>query len=131
MNTPIKRGFTLERLGTQQSILAYRFHDLAHETVDAWASSIRVEYAAWEHNRLQTMLDLRPAGRIITPYAINAARPLAALRPELTGRLAIIVSNRLSAQIMSAAIRANLNTRRRRLIFADEISAVAWLLAHD
>ncbi len=131
MNTPIKRGFTVERLGAQQNILAYRFYDLARPTVSAWAESIRVEYGAWTHDCLRTMLDLRLAGGIIMPYAINAARPLAALRPELIGRLAIVVNNRLSAQIMSTAIRANLNTRRRRLIFADEISAVTWLLAND
>ncbi len=131
MNTPTKRGFTVERLGAQQNILAYRFYDLTHPTVDAWAQSIKVEYGKWEHDCLRTMLDLRPAGGLIMPYAINAARPLAALRPELIGRLAIIVHSRLSAQIMSTAIRANLNTRRRRLIFADELTAIAWLLRND
>ena len=125
-----KIGFTVERLA-EGKIIAYRFTDIFRPTVDAWAESIRTEYGMWEHPVLRTLLDLRPAGNIISPYAINSARPLAQLRPELRGRLAILINNRIAAQIMSAAIRANLNANRRRLLFADDQSAMAWLLEND
>jgi|GEM_PF-1217426 hypothetical protein len=128
--TGTKIGFIVERLA-EGRVLAYRFSDIFRPTVDAWAESIRTEYGAWQHDKLRTMLDLRPSGSIISPYAIHSARPLAQLRPELPGRLAVLINNRVAAQIISAAIRANLHANRKRLLFADEPSALAWLMADD
>jgi len=126
----VKIGFTIERL-QDGHLLVYRFSDIFRPTVDAWVQSIHTEYAAWNHPMLRTLLDLRAAGGVISPYAVNNARPLAQLRPDLHGRLAIVISNRVAAQIISAAIRANLNTHRRRLLFADDQSAITWLLRDD
>jgi hypothetical protein len=130
MGVTQKIGFVKENLADGK-ILAYRFSDIYRPTVDAWVADITIEYGKWEHSLLRTMLDLRPAGSIISAYAINAARPLAKLRPELKGRLAIMINNRVAAQIISAAILANLNTSRRRLLFAEEKAAVAWLLLNE
>jgi len=126
----IKAGFEIERLADGK-ILAYRFSDIYRTTVDAWVESIKVEYAAWQGEQLRTMLDLRRTGGVVSIYAINAARPLAALRPELRGRLAIMVQSRIAAQIIGAAIRTNYNPTRRRMLFSDERMAVDWLLRSD
>jgi hypothetical protein len=50
------------------------------------------------------------------------------MRPELPGRLSVLVASRLAADIITIAIRATNNTYRRRSVFVNEALALHWLL---
>ena len=73
------------------------------------------------------MLDVS-AERIISAYSLMRARKIANLRPELRGRLAVLIRDPMAAQIISMAIRNAPNRYRQRMVFANEPQAVGWLL---
>jgi|FLYN01.1.fsa_nt_gi hypothetical protein len=113
-------------------ILCYRFEDTTTATIDAWASDLIQEIEAWTTDRpWRLLLDIRLHGNIVSTYALRRAREIAHRRPELPGRLAILIGSRLAAQIISIALRGAPNTFRRRSFFVSEALAIAWLLEQD
>lgn len=111
-------------------ILCYRVHDTAPRTIDGWASDLEAEFSGWPVDRpWRLMLSLVGSGTIINPYALTRARKIAAMRPDIGGRLALVVSSRLAAQVVNVALRNTVAVRRQRLVFSDEARAVRWLLA--
>jgi hypothetical protein len=120
--------FTKEWLADAQ-ILCYRFSMTDKTTVDAWAEDLEQELLNWPADRTwRLLLDITLQGNIPSAYAIAQSRRLASLRPELPGRLGVLISSRLGAQIASFALRTLTNSYRQRQVFANEASARAWLL---
>jgi hypothetical protein len=109
-------------------ILCYRFLDLRPSTVDAWAADLTTEFlnASVEKPWL-LLLDIRLHGAVVSAYALYRARQIANLRPEVPGRLAILVGGKLSGDIISIAIRS-INRFRQRAVFINEALAINWLL---
>ena len=123
-----RSGYVKEWLGEEQ-ILCYRLHNLTIQTVDAWAADLTEEFANWSpHKPWRLMLDIRLRGSIVGAYALSRAREIARMRPELPGRLSVLVASRLAADIITIAIRATNNTYRRRSVFVNEAAALHWLL---
>lgn len=109
-------------------ILCYRFLDLNKLTVDHWADNLIFEFTAWPVDKpWRLLLDIRLRGGIINTYALRRAREIARLRPELPGRLAVLVGSKLASDVISIAIRATNNSYRQRQIFVHEAAAVHWL----
>jgi hypothetical protein len=67
-------------------------------------------------------------GATINTYALRRAGEIARMRPELPGRLAVLIGSKLAADIVSMAIRAANNQYRQRQIFVSEALAIHWLL---
>lgn len=109
-------------------IVILRMYNVQRETVDNIIADVTKEFLEWPHSVWRAMLDMRNVQGIITPYAVSGSRIIMGLRPELPGRLAVLINNRIAAQVISTAIRVNLNTNRKRLLFADETDAINWLL---
>ncbi len=110
-------------------ILCYRLEDTTTRTVDAWAADLTHELESWPSDRpWRLLLDIRMKGSVVSPYALRRAREIARLRPELAGRLAILIGSSLAAQIISIALRRAPNSYRKRACFANEVMATAWLL---
>jgi hypothetical protein len=110
-------------------VLVYRFENTTTRTVDAWAADLIQEFESWPPDRpWRLMLDIRLRGNVVSPYALRRAREIARLRPELPGRLAILIGSRLAAQIISIALRGAPNLYRQRSFFVSEPMAVAWLM---
>lgn len=122
----VKAGYSIERIADGK-ILTCRFADVFRPTIDSWSEHLRRELEGWEYPVLRTLLDLR-SSRIVSTYALGKARALGQLRPELPGKLAILIRSRVTAQLITAAIRANLTPTRRRFLSADEPEAIKWLL---
>lgn len=121
-------GYVKEWLA-EDRVLCYRLLDLTIQTVDAWALDLTDEFANWSPDRpWRLMLDIRLRGSIVSTYALRRAREIARMRPELPGRLSILVGSRLAADIITIAIRATNNSYRRRSVFVNEAIALHWLL---
>ena len=124
-------GYRKEWLKDHQ-VLCYRFYDLTIETVDAWSADLTAEFEAWPADQSwRLMLDIRLRGSIVSTYALRKARDIARMRPELPGRLSVLVASRLAADIITIAIRATNNTYRRRSVFVNESLALHWLLEEN
>jgi hypothetical protein len=121
-------GYVKEWLAEDQ-ILCYRLHDLTVQTIDSWAEDLTEAFANWpEEKPWRLMLDIRLRGSIVGAYALRRAREIARMRPELPGRLSVLVASSLAADIITIAIRATNNTYRRRSVFVNEAAALHWLL---
>lgn len=114
-------------------ILCYRFHDANHENADAWYHDIAALLRDWSDERpLLLLLDMQLHARLIGSYALMRSRQVGNMRPDVKGRTAVVVSNPLLAQVISAFIRSGVGTlKRQRKLFSDEPSAIAWLLDND
>jgi hypothetical protein len=124
-------GYVKEWLADDQ-ILCYRLHDLTTRTINSWAEDLTEVFANWpEEKPWRLMLDIRLRGSIVGAYALTRAREIARMRPELSGRLSVLVASSLAADIITIAIRATNNTYRRRSVFINEASAVHWLLEEN
>lgn len=116
----------------QAKILCYRFSNMERTTVDAAARDIQAEMETWQAAApWRLLMDLQQDNVVVSAYALHRARELTRLRPQLTGKTALLTTNVLTAQIASLALRGISNTRRQRLVFAKEAAAVAWLLQDD
>jgi len=123
-----RSGYVKEWLAENQ-VLCYRLYDLTIQTVDAWSADLSGEFSTWPSEKSwRLMLDIRLRGSIVSTYALRRAREIARLRPELAGRLAVLVASRLAADIITIAIRATNNSYRRRAVFVNETLALHWLL---
>ena len=112
-----------------EAILCYRFQDLNTATIDHWAHDLTAELTAWPMEKTwRLLLDIRLHGSIVNTYALGRSREIARLRPDLTGRLAVLVSSKLASDIISIAIRATNNSYRKRSVFVSEAVALHWLL---
>jgi hypothetical protein len=123
-------GYGKEWLADHQ-VLCYRFYDLTIQTIDVWSADLTAEFSEWPVDQSwRLMLDIRLRGNIISTYALRKARDIARMRPELPGRLSVLVASRLAADI-TIAIRATNNTYRRRFVFVNESLALHWLLEEN
>lgn len=113
----------------EERILVYRFSDLSPDTIDEWVSDITHELLGWPSDKMwRLILDIRLHGNVVNTYALRRARDIANLRPDLPGRLAILVASKLASDVISMALRAVNNSYRKRLVFVNEALAVRWLL---
>jgi hypothetical protein len=131
MTTQSQTGYTKLWLNDGK-ILCYRFHDVKHETVDAWSDDLNDELQRWPADkRLRLIYDIRQGG--VSRYALNRARKHSNLRPDVSGRTAILVNigSPLITQLVGVTIRGLSNRYRQRSVFADEQRAVDWLLEQD
>lgn len=137
-NTPVAEQAVLSLTGgseklwlANEQILCYRFTETSRTTVDAAIEDVRAEMLAWARNRFwRLMLEVRDTA-VISAYGLNRARELTRLRPDVSGKLAVVTNNVLTAQIAALALRGLPNERRRRLVFSNDVDAVAWLLQDD
>ena len=111
-------------------ILRYCFHETSRATADAWYEDIAEVFRTWRNDRLfLLLLDVRMQGAIISAQALIRAQQAAMLRPDVSGRNAMLVASPIAAQVISSVIRTGLTPgRRQRLVFSDENQAIAWLL---
>lgn len=109
-------------------ILCFRLHDLTAATIDTWANDLSDTINTWPEDKVWGLLiDVRLGGGLVNTYGLRA-REIARLRPELSGRLGVLVSSKLAASIISMAIRATSNSYRQRQVFNNETLAMRWLL---
>lgn len=110
-------------------VLCFRFRDLKPATVDGWARDLTAELTGWPDGQpWRLLLDIRLEGNTVNTYALRHARAIASLRPDLPGRLALLVASRLAADVVAIALRAASNRYRRRQVFVNETLALRWLL---
>jgi hypothetical protein len=124
MSTP---AYTKEWLQNNR-ILCYRLLNTQRKTIEDWESDLSQEILGWPPDKTWRLMIDVSAERIVSAYALVRARKIANLRPELHGRLAVLIRDPLAAQIISMAIRNAPNRYRQRSAFANEALAIGWLL---
>ncbi len=113
----------------EDRILCYRFFAMNNVTIDHWFKDLQAEFGEWPLERpWRLLLDIRLGGGLINTYSLRRSREIARMRPELTGRLAVLVASKLSHDIIAMAIRATSNAYRKRAVFMHEAQAIQWLL---
>jgi hypothetical protein len=110
-------------------VLCYRLVELTMATVDEWAQELTKEFNDWPADRAwRLLLDIRMGGNIVNTYALRRARVISNLRPELPGRLALLVGSKLAGDVITMALRATPNLYRKRQVFLNEAVAIRWLM---
>jgi hypothetical protein len=121
-------GFNREWIA-DDAILYYRFYHTQRATIDICAADISRLLKNWpDYKPWRLLLDLRAPQVVTSAYALYQAREVARLRPAVHGRSAVLINNRVSAQLISFTIRTLSNQHRTRLVFQEEAPAVAWLM---
>lgn len=110
-------------------ILCYRFENLTPVTVNTWGDDLSDALLSWPDDKpWRLLLDIRMGGNLPSTYALRRSYAISKLRPELPGRLALLIGSRLAAEIMSAGMRAAGNSYRQRRVFVVQAVAISWLL---
>ena len=124
-----KPGVVKEWLADGQ-ILCYRMENTERISIDQCAADFaRTVNGLPANGFLRLMIDLHSENAVISAYALHRAREVCRLRPDIRGQVAVLVTNRLTSQIASLALRGlPLNSSRARLVFSCEADAIAWLL---
>lgn len=110
-------------------IVVLRGSGTSHQAVDAWAAAVKELFEGWQTGEeLRLIHDF--SGATLTPYAAKRAREVTGLRPELGGRIAVIVSRSALGHIIRIFVnRTAQKTARERRVFFDIDEALKWLAA--
>jgi hypothetical protein len=113
-------------------ILCYRMDNTERISIDQCTADFARSVTEMPPNHyLRLLIDLRSENAVISAYALHRAREVCRLRADIRGQIAVLVTNRLTSQIASLALRGlPLNSNRARLVFSCEAEAIAWLLGN-
>ena len=109
-------------------LVAFTVTDAKQLTIDAWANTVGREMRNWPtHQPYLALHDLSSPQIVVTPYARARAQELYAIRPELQGRIAVVLPQTFAAQLIQLFVK---NQRQGNLVtemFLDRQEALAWL----
>ncbi len=111
-------------------IVAYTVTDARRESVDAWVNAFKEDIMNWPLDRpFRVLHDLSARGAVSTPYARMRAQEVVAVRPEVKGRAALVLSGSLVNSLIHVWLnRQSEKTPRIRKTFLTREQAIAWLL---
>ncbi|MCS6835166.1 MAG: hypothetical protein NZ750_04010 [Anaerolineae bacterium] len=109
-------------------IMKFVIDDVSRATVDAWYNFLTQRIGQWDEKQPYLVLyDLRDRRVSMTPYLRERAAVLNALRPEVSGRIAILINRSATSYLMMAFARLRSHASRQARIFFVEGAAVQWL----
>lgn len=109
-------------------IMKFVVDDVTRATVDAWYKFLTERIEQWVREQPYLVLyDLRSPRVSMTPYLRERAAILNVLRPDVCGRIAILISPSPAAYLMMAFARLRSHASREARIFFVEDAAVRWL----
>lgn len=112
-----------------ENILYYHLLNTSRETVDIWSEDLREEMMNWPDDApLRMILHVEIRGSTISSYAIKQARRLTLLRPDVDGKLALVIENELTARVINFAVNQLNNSHRMRRVFTTYEDAIDWVL---
>lgn len=96
------------------------------EVIQAWFDYSRQEMQDWpaEHQYL-ALLDMSRV--ILTPFGREKAAELTEVRPDLGGRVAIVISASSIGHLTRLFVNRSLNKNRERRVFYSREEAIQWL----
>lgn len=126
----LAEGLTFEPLH-EGKLLVYTFTGVHREAVDAWFDSVAGLLEAWPQGRPFLMaVDASASILVPTPYARKRTNELSQLHPEVTGRTALIIENKLTGQVfrfLLGQLQRASKAKRERQAFISKPDAIAWL----
>jgi hypothetical protein len=109
-------------------IMKFIIHNVNRETVDAWYKFLTQRIEGWATEQPYLVLyDLRDPRVSMTPYLRERAAVLNGIRPDVQGRIAILINRSPTAYLMMAFARLRSHASREARIFFLEEAAVQWL----
>lgn len=119
----------IKDLLSSEHILYYHLFNTNKDTIDHWVEDIHAELMNWPDDApLRLILHVDVRGSTISSYAIKQARRLTLLRPEIGGKLALVIENELTVRIINFAVNQLNNSFRQRRVFTNYESALGWVL---
>lgn len=131
-NTPepeqIAPRVTLQWLDNKQ-LVVYMVQSLTREATDAWVENALELFRQWPANkRILIVYDFTLCGGVaLTPYIRKRAEELAIIRPEISGRVAVILPRSVGTQAARLFVLAKLKKSRVRRIFFTREEGLAWV----
>lgn len=127
-DSPIGILYTKEMIADDQ-ILCYRFNDTNKTTIDPWLEDVMDELVNWPEDKPWRMiLDVTMQGAVVSAYSMRNARMASSTRPEMPGRMAVLVGSTVAMRLINVAILNSRNHFRQRKVFVNEAEAIEWLL---
>lgn len=109
-------------------ILIYTLTNMAQPVIDAWFEDYQ-QHLLRAKDVMLMACDLSDKSLTLTPYIRTRTIQLTQLRPELQGRVAVIVARNLTGQLLKTFMWLLNSTRgnRQRRVFFTQAEAVQWL----
>ncbi len=110
-------------------IVVYRVTNSSRTTADTWYEAFREDLTHWPDDRpFRAMHDFTGGMVASTPYGRMRGQQMVDMRPEISGRVAILLSNSFTAHMIELFLRMQKQTSRVRGVFFDREQAIQWLI---
>jgi hypothetical protein len=123
---------TREWLDNRQ-LVVYTIQSLTREATDAWVEAALELFRQWPANKpILIVYDFAQSGGVaLTPYIRKRAEELSVIRPDVRGRVAVILPRSVGTQAARIFILAKLKKSRLRRIFFTREEGLAWVRQSD
>lgn len=112
----------------EKHLLKFVLVDVSRETVDKWYNFLTEVLQNWPVERpYRVLYDMRRENVTFTPYIREKAGEINALRPEVKGRIAIVLKPNATAYLVRLFARVRRRSSRVTALFFTEEEALLWL----
>jgi len=112
----------------RELIMKFVVRDVTRSSIDGWYNFLTKRIEEWAREQPYLVLyDLRDPRVSMTPYLRERAAVLNTIRPDVRGRIAILISRSPTAYLMMAFARLRSHASREARIFFTEETALEWL----
>lgn len=113
-------------------IVWFTLESIDRKVIDAWVSAVEEVFKDWPTDLpFLTVQDFsRCEGLALTSYIRKKGEYLASLRPELSGRNALVLRRSVVAQAVKLLLIQMNDKRRERRMFFSAQEAIEWLQAY-
>jgi hypothetical protein len=120
-------GLVVEWLCDKQIVVITNKGGASRTFVDAWIDTVTKIMLSWPATQAFLYLqDLSDKQNVVTPYSRQRAAELYKLRPELTGCVAVVIAQSLTAHLVRLFLRMQKRNLKIELFFSRQ-GALDWL----
>ncbi|MCC7449677.1 MAG: hypothetical protein IT324_19820 [Anaerolineae bacterium] len=110
-------------------IVVYTLQDGTRTTIDRWVKAFTADIAAWPEDRPFLVIHDFSARQVTTtPYGREGGDKLVNVRPEVKGRVAVLLPKTIAAHLIRLFLDQHTKGGRERRIFTSREDAIKWLL---
>ncbi len=119
-------GLTIERLNDGRIVIVSA-DSADSEAIEAGFEIVLTELKNWDDLTMPSLLMFDMSRVMLTPFVRRKALELAEIRPDVTGRTAIIVSASTIGHLIRVFVNNTLGGSRERRVFFSQEAGQVWL----